>query len=452
MRNADDTAERARFEQEELERCRRGALLACAIGAPIVALFGVYDALFFPEQLGWFLAMRLGVVTCAALAAVALRRPVGRRHTIGITWWLAMLAGFMTVVMAAATGGRASPYYGGVNLVLLGTTLLIPWPARWSLLASGTLIAAYLVAVVVVHPISPPGVVSHNFFFLGTTSALAFASTVAARRLRWREFTTRTALATALEHKRDFLASMTHELRNPLNVVIGYAGMLAERLDGPEHADARELAERIRERGTLVHGMISDLLDAAKIDAGKMTVSPGPVAIAPLVDTLARSFGPLAERKGLALRTRVAAGLPSLVTDAQRLEQILTNLVGNALKFTHEGSVCVGASVAADLGEITSAGFHLLGPPPADGPCVVLSVEDTGIGIRPADVLRLAEDFAQVAEAATGAYGGTGLGLSISRKLARLLHGTLAVRSRYGVGSTFAILLPIAAEPVRDAA
>jgi hypothetical protein len=183
-----------------------------------------------------------------------------------------------------------------------------------------------------------------------------------------------------------------------------------------------------------------------------MSVQPAPVALAPIVDALAASFGPLAEQKGLALRTRVDADLPALVTDAQRVEQILTNLVGNALKFTEQGSICVSAYSVGEAGELVRGGHHVLDEPASGGPFLVLAVEDTGIGIRAADLPRLTEDFTQVAEAATGAYGGTGLGLSICRKLARLLGGALTVRSRYGAGSTFAVLLPVEAEAVRNVA
>ena len=172
-----------------------------------------------------------------------------------------------------------------------------------------------------------------------------------------------------------------------------------------------------------------------------------------MVDGVAESFRPLVERKGLALRVACDADLPTLMTDGEKVERILRNLLANALKFTDHGSI----RLEARLGDAELlAGFNFIhdmadGGRPPDGHTVVVLVQDTGIGIRGADVAALAADFKQVDTEAAARFGGTGLGLSISRKLVELLGGRLGVRSRYGEGSEFVVCLPLPVNPVARA-
>lgn len=446
---------RAAFEAEERERCRQGALTGALAGLPAMAAFAVYDFTFFPDKARVFLVWRLLVIAGAAVAIAFLRRPAGARFARPVSFAVFLLVGLTVVAMTVATGGRTSPYYGGINIVLLAATLVMPWTPAWSAAASGSLIAAYVAGVVSSGAIADPRILVHNLAFLGSTAVIAFLSTVFQRRIRWREFQTRTQLQEALAHKRDFLASMSHELRSPLHVIIGYAGMLLEDDGAVPDPEPRRLVERIRERGVFLHGMISDLLDLAKVDAGRMEIRIAPVPVDALVERVAAVFAPLAAQKGVTLRTRVAAGLPAVASDPLRLEQILSNFAGNAVKFTPQGEIAIEVRALRTTATLEAEGFRVLSDAtavPLRGPAVAIAVRDTGLGIRSEDLARLAEDFRQLDGAARGEYGGTGLGLSIARRLASLLGGWIGVRSRYGAGSTFVLVLPVDADALRAVA
>jgi signal transduction histidine kinase len=200
------------------------------------------------------------------------------------------------------------------------------------------------------------------------------------------------------------------------------------------------LVERVRSRGVFLHRLISDLLDFAKVEAGRMEVSRQPVALRPLVEQIVATFGPLVERKGLAFEVHIAADLPVVAGDPHRLEQVLSNLLANALKFTDAGAITVDVRVVdAALPGFTSLGGDPIG---TSSPMVGVFLGDTGVGIRTGDLRQLASDFQQL-HGVGARFGGTGLGLSISRRLVDLLGGRLLVQSRYGSGSTFAVLLPV---------
>jgi hypothetical protein len=241
------------------------------------------------------------------------------------------------------------------------------------------------------------------------------------------------------------MARMSHELRTPIHVMIGYADILLEEALDAGGWEARELVEHIRSHGALLHRLISDLLDYAKAEAGKMEVAAQPLRLAEVVEEVAESFRPLMDRKALTLVVECDPGLPTLTTDREKVEQILRNLIANAVKFTEHGGVRIEARVG---GVECLTGFTFIddaadGGRSSDARSVLVFIRDTGIGIRQADVATLAADFQQVDAEAAARYGGTGLGLSISKKLVQLLGGRIAVRSRYREGSEFVVCLPV---------
>lgn len=450
---ADDTL-RAEYAEETLTLCQQGAEAACRLAIPIVLAFSLLDFLVFPDQALVFLVMR--AVAAAAVAGIlaVLHTEFGRRHALGLGVCVTVLLGLTIDVMTVFTGREASPYYAGTNLVLLATALLMPWPAIWTTISSGSLVAVYVLLILATGPIANGRIFLNNLAFLMTTAVISVVSTAMRERLRAREFVNRAALADALRHKSEFMAKMSHELRTPLHVMIGYADILLED-DHPVAGttESRRLVERIRSRGVLLHRMISDLLDYAKIEAGKMEVHWAPVAMEQVVAQVADGFRPLAERKRVALDVRCDDAPAPLVTDAPKVEQILTNLIGNALKFTEHGRVSV-AMHPTRSGDALPAPFTVLGDPgrsQPQGAGVLIVVEDTGIGIRPGDVARLATDFQQANDLASK-FGGTGLGLSISRRLAEMLGGWIAVRSDGSPGAAFALWLPASAAPLLAAA
>ncbi len=231
-------------------------------------------------------------------------------------------------------------------------------------------------------------------------------------------------LERASQYKSEFLANMSHELRTPLNSALILSKLLAE--NGPGNLDAEQVkyAESIYSSGNDLLTLINDILDIAKVEAGKLEIHPGPVPLQGLVDGLRAMFEPLAAQKGLQLAIEAPAGLPEQVwTDRQRVEQILKNLLSNAVKFTEKGSVALTQREQ-------------------DGR-ILFDVRDTGIGIAPSQHALIFEAFRQADGTVSRKYGGTGLGLSISRDLARLLGGALTVQSAPGQGSTFTLALPL---------
>src|SRR5512132_2653121 len=250
-------------------------------------------------------------------------------------------------------------------------------------------------------------------------------------------------LALSSKYKSEFVANMSHELRTPLNSLLILSRMLAENGEGNLNPQQIEFAETRRAAGNDLLALINDILDLSKVEAGKMELNLGPLALVDLCEDVERAFRPVAEQNALEFRIERDHALPAaLVTDEQRLQQVLRNLLSNAFKFTHKGTVTLHIAP----GERGTIGF---------------SVIDTGVGI-PDDKLSLIFEAFQQADGTTSRkFGGTGLGLKISREIAHLLSGELRVQSKPGEGSSFTLVLPLGAavpgaevgeEPVEPAA
>lgn len=434
-----DTLVADAYAAELRSRCRLAAVTAARLGLVLMPAFGLLDAVLFPAHVALFAALRIGCVAGIGLLAWLLGQPLGRRRPEAVALAVATLIVLTTDVMIAHTGGIESRYWSGLALVLLGVTVLMPWRPVWPLSASLIVIASYVVTVfAATGPTPDSAALTSNLCFLVSTGIIAIIGSRRASQLQWREFVQRAALEEALRHKSDFMAKMSHELRTPLHAIVGYADILLEEGYGDEAG--RHLVERVRSRGVFLHRLISDLLDFAKVEAGRMEVSRQPVALRPLVEQIVATFGPLVERKGLAFEVRIADDLPVVAGDPHRLEQVLSNLLANALKFTDAGAITVDVRVVdAALPGFTPLGGDAGGP---SGSMVGVFLGDTGVGIHTRDLRQLASDFQQL-DGAGARFGGTGLGLSISRRLVDLLGGRLLVQSRHGSGSTFAVLLPV---------
>jgi signal transduction histidine kinase/CheY-like chemotaxis protein len=250
-------------------------------------------------------------------------------------------------------------------------------------------------------------------------------------------------LALSSKYKSEFLANMSHELRTPLNSLLILSKLLGDNEQGNLDDRQVEFAHTIHSAGSDLLTLINDILDLSKVEAGKMDVVPGEVRLAAVCETVRQGFEPLTTQKGLELHVAVEEGAPELlVTDEQRLQQVLKNLLSNAVKFTDEGSVSLSIGQAPEGMRFTTT------PLTRAQRVVAFSVSDTGIGI-PADKLRLVfEEFQQADGTTSRKYGGTGLGLSISRAIARLLGGEIRVVSEVDAGSTFTLYLPDVFHPV----
>jgi signal transduction histidine kinase len=225
--------------------------------------------------------------------------------------------------------------------------------------------------------------------------------------------------------KSQFLANMSHEFRTPLNAMLGYTSMLLQGVAGPVEPAVKRQLNRIESNGRHLLTIINEILDISRIEAGRMPLQLATFNIGDLVAEVRAELEPIILRSKLTITTVLEKDLRPIRSDRQKLKQILLNLLSNALKFTHQGGVTISAQRVP--GERA----------------VALSVTDTGIGIAPVDQDKIFEDFRQLDNSPTRAYGGTGLGLSICRRLAQMLEGRLTVRSQLRKGSSFTLTLPI---------
>ena len=236
-------------------------------------------------------------------------------------------------------------------------------------------------------------------------------------------------LAEASEHKSQFVSSMSHELRTPLNAIIGLTEMMVTNAARFGTEKAPEPLQRVNRAGTHLLGLINQVLDLSKIEAGKLELNPQTVQLAPLIDEVVGTARQLAEQNKNRLLIEVQEDLGTLTVDPMRLRQILLNLLSNACKFTKEGEVAL-------RGRRVSNGGHW----------IELSVSDTGIGMTPEQQAKLFEEFTQADATTAQRFGGTGLGLAITRKLARMMGGDVTVTSEPGKGSVFTVRLPVGAD------
>jgi signal transduction histidine kinase len=232
-------------------------------------------------------------------------------------------------------------------------------------------------------------------------------------------------LEAASRHKSEFLANTSHELRTPLNAILGYTELVLDDIYGEVPEKVREVLERVQSNGRHLLGLINDVLDLSKIEAGQLALSVDKYSMREVIQTVIAATEALVAEKKLTFTTTIAVDLPMGEGDERRITQVLLNLVGNAIKFTEFGGVAVGAISSDDAFQV--------------------AVSDTGPGISPEDQQLVFEEFRQLDSSSTRAKGGTGLGLAISKRIVELHGGRIWVESELGQGSTFRFILPVSA-------
>jgi signal transduction histidine kinase len=239
-------------------------------------------------------------------------------------------------------------------------------------------------------------------------------------------------LEEASQHKSQFLANMSHELRTPLNAILGYTELMADGAYGEPSEKMLGILKRLEANGRHLLGLINDVLDLSKIEAGQLVLELADYCVQDIAQTVRSTLEPLAADKRLAFTLELAPDLPPGHGDGRRLTQVLINLVGNAIKFTDAGEVAIKA-------EANNGSFYV-------------SVRDTGPGISAADQAKLFQEFQQADNAITRKKGGTGLGLAISKRIIEMHGGKIWVESQPGQGSMFAFTLPVIVERQVEAA
>jgi signal transduction histidine kinase/CheY-like chemotaxis protein len=425
------------------------SLVSATIGVPSLVLAGALPRSAVPAAWGtWWLGDALGVVLVAPALLVWATRPARRP-----TW---RRAGEATLLLAATLAASLAIFSGWL------ATPSQPWPLvylvfpllLWAALRfgpPGVVTLAPLVAGVALWytaqargPFGQDGLfrddlphlqrymddLLHLQLFMGVVgiTGLLLAAAVAERASALgRVRALNTDLERASQAKSEFLATMSHEIRTPLNGVIGMTSLLR---DTPLTAQQQGYVGTIQTSGETLLTLINDILDLSKIEAGQLTLERRSFDPRHLVEEVVAPFRGQAQARGLELRAQVDPAVPSvLVGDAGRLQQVLTNLVGNALKFTAQGAVEVWVAVVEESAE------HVL---------LRIAVRDTGIGIAPEVQARLFAPFTQADASTTRRYGGTGLGLAISKRLVERMDGAIGVQSAVGQGSTFWVTLPLA--------
>jgi GAF domain-containing protein/anti-sigma regulatory factor (Ser/Thr protein kinase) len=311
-----------------------------------------------------------------------------------------------------------SSYHGELREVLLtaGVRAVLAVP----LLREARLIGSLIVTR------NTPGRFADDVIALLQTFATQSAIAIQNARL-YRELEAKgRELEAASRHKSQFLANMSHELRTPMNAIIGYTELIADGIYGAVPERMRDVLTRVDASGRHLLGLINDVLDLSKIEAGQLTLMLAEYSMKEVVESVLAAAEPLAAEKRLRLVVDVAPALPTGRGDQRRLAQVLLNLIGNAIKFTDVGQVALGVGTAADM--------------------FTIAVSDTGPGIAPADQERIFEEFQQADTSTTRPKGGTGLGLSIARRIVGMHGGRLWVESVLGEGATFRLTLPVRVE------
>lgn len=433
------------FQAYIAEKNHTAVRLSCLLVAALMPAGVTLDLMTHKEHWQVFLGLRL----VAAALAVGLWALAGleamRRHGYPIIVTLVLMCSAALELMIVKLEGARSPYYAGLNLVTLTAGLIFIWSGRQTLVVCLVILGMWLLPAL--REVPPPklyGDFFNNLYFLTLTGILAVAANGTRYNLARREYEARTALAHAttelqasLERIREldrlksqFFANISHELRTPLTLIAAPTQDLLLRGDAP--AELRGTLQIILRNTLRLHRLIDGLLDLAQLEAGRMQLRISPVDLRALVQDVVASFQPAADTMGLKLRLDLPPlGEIGVLGDAEKLEVVLNNLLGNAVKFTDRG------------GEVRVV---LRQDPEAEK--VEMEVVDTGPGIPETDQPHIFERFRRV-ESTGRKQGGAGIGLALVKELVELHGGAVSVRSRLGEGASFIVRLPTGGEHLR---
>ena len=404
---------------------RVGLLLAIMM----YGIFAILDLWIVPGFVHITWTIRLSVFALFSIVlALSFTRHFRKIHQLVLFTAALVGGGGLVVMIFYIPEAQGYLYYPALVIAFVFFYTLLGLRFINALIANVVVLVLYNVVVLNFKELPVYMLINNNFFLVGAALVIATAGYIIEqqRRISFLKSLMLEKLRRQAEEanvaKSRFFASMSHELRTPLNAIIGYSEMLLE--DERASADqpwSRDLTS-IETAGRHLLRLINNVLDLAKIESGKVELVPEKIRVKDMVERIESTVLPLAAKNRNRLVVDITHAPESIVQDAMRLEQVLINLLSNACKFTEEGDIALT--------------IH-----PRDK-AVVLSVQDTGIGLSDDQARNLFNEFAQADASISRDYGGTGLGLSISRQLVELMGGTISVSSEPGVGSTFVVTLP----------
>ena len=415
------------FEKETRDLLGNRFRLSFSIGIVLYLLFSVLDLFFARDQWGEFFALRVAVAAIAGLAMGLSLTKWGERNVLPLSFFTLSVAAFVLSMMTSMLKGFSSEYFCGIMLVLYLVGLFMPWRLGITLTFCFVVVGGYFSSNLWLHNLELNAVLP--FFFLLGTSALTTMGSMAVERSRRRDLEQRLALKDANEQlqeldqaKTNFFANVSHELRTPLMLILGPLEAL---LDGQHRNNLKPVLESMNMNANRLLRQVNMILNFAKLESGHQDCAFETANVGNILSNLIKGLDPAAESRAMRLEYSGIDELPNSVFDPEKIETILSNLLGNAVKFTPNG------------GRITvRAG--------SENGRLWVEVEDTGRGIPLKEQAKVFERFHQVPDSAKAAkIQGTGLGLSLSREFARMHDGDLTVKSREGAGSVFRMELPL---------
>jgi signal transduction histidine kinase len=421
--------------------------VGCVIGAVLMPVGTILDYWVYRSDLAYFLELRL---FCAGLIGIFWAMAItsfGQRHSRKLGVLLAMFPAFFIAWMIYATQGASSPYYAGLNIVLLVVGIVVHWTFLESFIAVGLVMLMY-VGACALHGNVFQASLANNLYFLALTGIVIVTGSYFNTGLRFREFASRYELdknRKELEEtnrklveldrlKSRFFANISHELRTPLTLLLSPLETLLQRFAGQADEGVHELLLTMHSNGMRLLKLINDLLDLIRLEAGRMEIKSVPLEVADFIKGLASAARQVAEDKKIKLETYTDLRLGVVATDPDKLEKVVLNLLFNALKFTPSGG---RVELRAEK----------------QGEELVFVVNDTGIGIAEKNLPFVFDRFWQADSSAQRKYQGVGIGLALVKELTEMMHGTVTVESQEGKGTTFTVRLPYhKAEPAPKAA
>jgi signal transduction histidine kinase len=432
----DPEFKQAFLDNERQVRINTGKL-ACALVVVLMPFGVLLDYAVYPDQVGYFFRLRLLCSVLVGIIWLLHRTAWGKNHYEALGLPIVMLPAFFIAFMIFVTDGTSSPYYAGLNLILLAVSAVGHWSFRDTMISVSSVILMYFGASFANATTFDFSNFFNNLYFLALTGIIVVTGNYLYNRLLFREFEVRFQLDKSrqmLEEsnrklleldqvKSRFFANISHELRTPLTLLLAPLQTLVQEPGSTLQPEMRQLLLIMQSNGMRLLKLINDLLDLVRLESGKMEVKREPVAMEPFLLGLANAVKKNAEDRGIGVEVTSDPAVGIVLTDSDKLERILLNLLFNALKFTPAGGK-VEVKARVESGEL------------------VLEVSDTGPGISEEQLPFIFDRFWQADTSSQRKYRGVGIGLALVKELVEIQDGKVTVTSTVGKGTAFTVRLP----------